>query len=91
MVNIQISNILTPNNDGKNDTWMVSDFNVIKGCTVIIYNRWGQPVYESTDYQNDWRGTKEGQPLPDGVYYYSIKCEGEEDRVGSINLLRFKK
>lgn len=87
----EISNILTPNNDGKNDTWMVSDPSVIQGCTVIIYNRWGQPVYETTNYQNEWDGTKEGQVLPDGVYYYSITCEGKEDLVGSINLLRFKK
>ncbi len=85
-----ISNILTPNGDGQNDTWKVSDPTVIAGCMVKIYNRWGQPVYETTDYNNEWGGTKNDEDLPDGVYFYSIKCDNKE-YTGSINLLRFKK
>jgi gliding motility-associated-like protein len=86
----QISNILTPNNDGQNDTWKVSDLTKISECNVSIFNRWGQPVFETTNYQNDWGGTKNGEPLPDGVYFYAIKCSKKE-YTGSINLLRFKK
>jgi hypothetical protein len=47
-------------------------------------------VYETTNYQNDWGGTKDGELLPDGVYFYAIKCSDKE-YTGSINLLRFKK
>ena len=86
----EISNIVTPNNDGQNDTWKVNDLTQINACLVTIYSRWGQPVYETTDYQNDWGGTKNGEPLPDGVYFYAIKCS-EKEYTGSINLLRFKK
>ena len=86
----QISNILTPNDDGQNDTWRVSDLTKILDCKVTIYNRWGEPVFETTNYQNDWGGTREGEPLPDGVYFYAIKCSNQE-YTGSINLLRFKK
>jgi len=86
----EISNIVTPNEDGQNDTWKISDYTQIAGCTTIIYNRWGQPVYQSNDYQNEWGGTKEGEPLPDGVYYYSIKCSDTEYK-GTVNLFRFKK
>lgn len=86
----EISNIVTPNDDGQNDTWKISDYTQIAGCTVIIYNRWGQPVYESNDYQNEWGGTKDGELLPDGVYYYSIKC-ADSDYTGTVNLFRFKK
>ena len=86
----EISNIVTPNNDGQNDTWKISDPSQVSGCAVTIYNRWGQPVYETTDYQNEWGGTKDGEPLPDGVYFYSIKCTDEEF-TGEINLFRFKK
>ncbi len=89
-LDLQISNILTPNNDGKNDTWKVNDPPQIMGCQVKIFNRWGEVVYESTDYNNDWGGTKNGEELPDGVYFYSITCTGVE-YTGSINLLRFKK
>jgi gliding motility-associated-like protein len=86
----EISNIVTPNDDGQNDTWKISDYTQISGCAVTIYNRWGQPVYETTDYQNEWAGTKDGEPLPDGVYYYAIVCEGNEYK-GTVNLFRFKK
>ncbi len=86
----EISNILTPNGDGQNDTWKVSDPTVIDGCNVIIYNRWGEPVYETADYNNEWGGTKNNEVLPDGVYFYSINCDSKE-YTGSINLLRFKK
>ena len=86
----EISNLLTPNGDGQNDTWQIENPNLIMGCTVTIYNRWGQPVYETTDYHNEWDGTKEGDALPDGVYFYSINCQ-DKKYSGSINLLRLKK
>ena len=86
----EISNIVTPNDDGQNDTWKISDYSKISGCDVTIYNRWGQPVYSSSAYQNEWGGTKDGEALPDGVYYYSIKCS-DTDYTGTVNLFRFKK
>ena len=89
-VDLQISNILTPNDDGKNDTWKVNDPPQIMGCNVKIFNRWGEVVFETSDYNNDWGGTKNGEALPDGVYFYSITCSDIE-YTGSINLLRFKK
>jgi gliding motility-associated-like protein len=87
----QISNILTPNDDGQNDTWKVSDPTKIEGCDVAIYNRWGEIVYQSNDYNNQWAGTRNNEQLPDGVYFYSIKCSDSEEYTGEINLLRFKK
>ncbi len=86
----EISNILTPNDDGQNDTWKVSDVSKIAGCDVNIYNRWGEMVYNTNDYNNQWGGTRNNEPLPDGVYFYSIKCSDKE-YTGEINLLRFKK
>jgi gliding motility-associated-like protein len=88
--NFEISNILTPNGDGQNDTWKIDNPYQIAGCKVTIYNRWGQPLYETSDYLNEWDGTKNNEPLPDGVYFYSIEC-GEKAYNGSINLLRLKK
>ena len=86
----EISNILTPNGDGQNDTWQINDLNKISDCQINVYNRWGQPVYTSNGYQNDWDGTKDGKALPDGVYFYSIIGNNIE-YTGAINLLRFKK
>jgi gliding motility-associated-like protein len=86
----EISNILTPNDDGQNDTWKVNDVTKISGCEVKIYNRWGELVYKTNDYNNEWGGTRNNELLPDGVYFYSIKCSDKE-YTGEINLLRFKK
>lgn len=86
---LEISNICTPNEDGKNDTWKVSDLNQITNCTVQIFNRWGQLLYETDNYQNEWEGMHEGQPLPDGTYYYVISCDDERVYQGAINLMRF--
>jgi gliding motility-associated-like protein len=88
---LEISNVCTPNDDGSNDTWKVSDLKQIEGCTVQIFNRWGQLMFETKDYQNDWAGTKDGEVLPDGVYYYVISCEEDRGYKGPINLMRFKK
>lgn len=89
---LEISNICTPNDDGKNDTWRVSDLNQISGCTVQIFNRWGHLLFESNDYQNDWAGTTaDNEALPDGTYYYLITCEEDRLYQGVINLMRFKK
>ncbi|MFM7661220.1 MAG: gliding motility-associated C-terminal domain-containing protein, partial [Bacteroidota bacterium] len=89
----QISNILTPNEDGQNDTWRVSDLSKIAGCDVEIYNRWGELVFQTNDYDNQWAGTRQNEQLPDGVYFYSIKCSNTDEKpyTGEINLLRFKK
>lgn len=88
---LQISNICTPNGDGKNDTWQVSDLNQITNCTVQIFNRWGQLLFETENYQNDWNGMYEGNALPDATYFYVISCDDDRLYEGSINLMRFKK
>ncbi len=64
---IYIPNIFTPNNDG------INDFFSIKGLDndtwqIFIYNRWGNLVFYSPDYQNDWDGEK----CSDGTYYYLL-------------------
>lgn len=86
----EVSNILTPNGDGQNDTWKIDNPYQISGCKVVIYNRWGQPLYETSEYLNEWDGTKNNEALPDGVYFYSIEC-GDQKYNGTINLLRLKK
>ncbi|MBL4592881.1 MAG: gliding motility-associated C-terminal domain-containing protein [Flavobacteriales bacterium] len=77
---------ITPNGDGKNDTWTIKG---LKGKgTVIVFNRWGQKVFESTGYNNDWGGTSNGNILPDGDYYYVINCDDGNDYKGPLTILR---
>jgi len=39
----------------------------------LVFNRWGDKVYEQSGYANTWRGTYNGQDLPEGTYYYILK------------------
>jgi gliding motility-associated-like protein len=61
-----IPNIITPNDDFKNDTFVLDQR--LEGSQLKIINRWGEGVYESVPYENDWNGKN----LPTGVYFYSI-------------------
>ena len=84
-----VNNILTPNGDGKNDTWDMNKPALIAGCKVMIYNRWGKEVWSSALYNNDWGGTNmRGQELPEGVYYYQIDCVDGQNYQGSVTLIR---
>ena len=69
---ITATNILTPNGDGKNDTWQVKDINLYPDNTVSVYDRAGRLVYSKHGYQNDWDGTLKGSPLEQGTYYFTI-------------------
>jgi|GEM_PF-1444152 len=65
-----IPNGLTPNNDGLNDRLMIQDDSQCSAIQLNIYNRWGQEVYRSKDYKNDWSGQSNiNEDLPSGTYF----------------------
>ena len=67
-----IPNLITPNEDGKNDVWVLKDQfgnNILPGTFVEVTNRWGQFVYRNSNYDNTWGG----KATADGVYYYYMK------------------
>lgn len=73
-----IPNIITPNGDGINDTWVIHFLKDYPHHTLTLYNRNGVTVYRSRNYQNDFDGTGEGTGyvshlhLPNGIYTYVI-------------------
>lgn len=83
-------NFFSPNDDAINPSWQVGNILDYPQCGVSIYDLKGIKIYESKPYLNDWDGTFNGKHLPDGVYYYIIRCDGEEDtpKTGSVTLLR---
>ncbi|MCC7318207.1 MAG: gliding motility-associated C-terminal domain-containing protein [Bacteroidales bacterium] len=85
---LKIQNILTPNGDGFNDTWEISMLNALRPAIVSIYTRSGMLVFSTTNYQNDWKGNYENNPLPEGSYFYIIKGAEGEIYKGTITLLR---
>ena len=73
-------NLVTPNGDGKNDILFFKNLTKFPDNQLIVWNRWGQVVYEKEAYQQDderWNGTSPSGPLPDGEYYYMLEVNGE--------------
>lgn len=69
---LKISSGFTPNNDGKNDTWIIDYVDQFPNVTVEIFNRWGDVIFSSTGYQEPFDGKYKGADLPVGTYYYVI-------------------
>ncbi len=65
---LEIPNVITPNNDGYNDNFKIVNLEYYPNSTIVIFNRWGKKIYESSDYQNDW----DGEGHSDGVYYFIL-------------------
>lgn len=86
-----LPNIFSPNNDGNNDLFLVRGHS-IKTMNLIIYNRWGQKVFESSSQDSGWDGTFNGQDVNSGVFVYYLTLEnysGEHiEQKGNITLVR---
>jgi gliding motility-associated-like protein len=77
---------ISPNNDGRNDNFDLSGYNVSK---LEIFNRYGTIVYSKNNYEDEWYGQSDnGNELPDGTYYYVIKFTDIETKTGWIYINR---
>ncbi|HRG39252.1 MAG TPA: gliding motility-associated C-terminal domain-containing protein, partial [Bacteroidia bacterium] len=85
---VVISNMMTPNGDGYNDTWIIENIENYPNTQVTILTRQGQEVYTSSSYDNKWDGTQDGKKLADGTYYYVVKFAGSSKSLkGAITIL----
>ena len=88
---VYLPNAFTPNGDGNNDRLFVRS-NFIDEMELIIYNRWGQQVFRTTDQSVGWDGTFEGKELPPDAYAYYLRviCVNavEYRKKGNVNLIR---
>ncbi len=78
-----VFNGFSPNNDGVNDFFRINGLENFPDHILYVYNRWGNLVLETTDYQNDWAGTWEGLTLPDGTYFYLLE-RGDGERISGF-------
>jgi gliding motility-associated-like protein len=87
--NLVINDILTPNNDDVNDTWNIKNIENLLDYTLRIYDRRGLIIYETNRYDNTkgWDATFEGNPLPEGTYWYIIHTPAK-DFKGPITIIR---
>ncbi len=92
-----IPNSFTPNDDSYNDNFVILNLEQYENNSIVIYNRWGDKVYEASPYLNDWDGTSEyakmvinGNQVVDGTYYFvlNLGIEDKEPINGFIDLRR---
>lgn len=91
---VEVTELVTPNNDGKNDALTFSFLNMYPNHKLSIYNRWGSLVYETKNYQNNWSGMAntgalvgKGELLPAATYFYLFDPgNGEKPIRGFVEL-----
>lgn len=81
-----IPNVITPNYDNYNETFVIPKIELYPNAELLIVNRWGDEVYRSTNYKNNWPMTN----TLVGVYYYALFIPGQSTIKGVINVLRHK-
>lgn len=88
-LNLSPPKVFSPNDDNIDDFWIIENVGRYVGCELIIFNRQGQEVFKASPYANNWDGIYRGRPLPEGDYYYVMRCGGKENlKTGSILLVR---
>ncbi len=82
---------ISPNDDGKNDTWTILGIEQYPNNNVQVFNRWGNKVFEQKGYNNAnaWNGQWNSKDLPDGTYFYLIELGGTGGKLsGWLEILR---
>ncbi|PHR45403.1 MAG: hypothetical protein COA32_13240, partial [Fluviicola sp.] len=91
---VDVSNGVSPNSDGMNDFLEITNLDAYPEHNLSIYNRWGDKVFQSSPYENDWNGQNNvggigGEELPAGTYFYILELGENEDPIkGYIELKR---
>ncbi len=84
-----IPNIFSPNGDGVHDQWVIPYLSTYPGCTIDVYNRYGQLIYHSVGYDTPWDGKVKGSDVPVGTYYYIIDPKnGRAKMSGYVDIIR---
>lgn len=87
---LDANNIITPNGDGRNDTWVIKNLEQYPNNTVKVFDKSGNVVFSKQGYANDWDGTYNNGPLAQGTYYYIVDFGAETGLVfkGFITIVR---
>jgi gliding motility-associated-like protein len=78
---VKVPNVITPNGDGKNDTFMpMEGWSGVNRHHITVINQWGEQVWESTDFESGWDGKKNGNPVSEGTYFWILEVwYGKDD------------
>ncbi len=79
-----VPNAFSPNGDGLNDEFIISNLTYQKIKQFRVFNRYGQLVFSTTDPKKGWNGTFNNKPCDPGTYYYLIQLEYPDRRGKNI-------
>ncbi|HZK63966.1 MAG TPA: gliding motility-associated C-terminal domain-containing protein [Puia sp.] len=89
---IEMPNVFSPNHDGRNEIFKVPHPEIIQKMQLVIFNRWGQKIFETTDPYQGWNGTVNGADQPAGTYVWMLNCtdllDNKRQETGSLVLIR---
>jgi gliding motility-associated-like protein len=90
---LEYRNVISPNGDGMNEEFRLNCLEDFPDHVLEIYNRWGQLVYKTTSFANDWEGVDEtGQPVPEGAYFFIFEYKDSDGSTqqqrGHISIIR---
>ncbi len=78
IVDFNLPEGFSPNNDGTNDLFVIRGIDRFPANTFVIFNRWGNKIFEASPYKNEWDGKSTmgvrigGDELPVGTYFYLL-------------------
>jgi gliding motility-associated-like protein len=84
---LDLRNVITPNGDGVNDSWKLSDLSVFEGelASITIFDRYGKLIHaDSSSSHFEWTGIYGGRPLPSTSYWYEINIPDGRHLTGYI-------
>ena len=79
-----VPDAFSPNGDGDNDVFKILG-KYIFGYHIVIFNRWGEKMYQSDNIDDSWDGNYQGSPCPNGYYYYRINATGTKGQGSNID------
>jgi gliding motility-associated-like protein len=84
----EVPKFFSPNGDGYGETWVIRNIDSYQTCSLVVFSRSGQTIFNAKPYQNNWDGTFNGKPLSDGDYYYVMNCDDGRKIKGAVRLIR---
>lgn len=87
---LEMPTAITPNGDGNNDYFFIRGLEVYPENEIVVFNRWGNIVFKTNDYRNDWEGdSNNGTSLPEGTYFVILKIPSQVNNLkGYIDIRR---
>jgi hypothetical protein len=83
-----VPNLISPNADGKNDTWILPQEYINASTDVLIINPKGEVDFQTVNYQNNWPVKEIDFKSVNPVYYYIISKDGSPIKKGSITIIK---